>query len=212
MTDVRLRMVRPYIVRALLYKEYLRYRYNWGLLAVVAALLALSALVSVGSRSGTAQVLGATELKTCLIFYQPGTRTESWAWHLATRPPPAGVTVVPMGNRPPTDPPTLEAGEMAVELGAPSPGDETWTARYWYVGPPGADAQAVRDWFVRASNAFLDTRPRLVEETRDDAASRGGDPAERVPLVVTALAIFALYLLSFNLYITSTGEEREKRV
>jgi ABC-type Na+ efflux pump permease subunit len=30
--------------------------------------------------------------------------------------------------------------------------------------------------------------------------------------VVTALAIFALYLLSFNLYITSTGEEREKRV
>ena len=77
----------------------------------------------------------------------------------------------------------------------------------------GRIAQAVRDWFVRASNEFLDTKPRLVEETRAGRrATRGGDPAERVPLVVTALAIFALYLLSFNLYITSTGEEREKRV
>src|SRR4029079_9965947 len=34
----------------------------------------------------------------------------------------------------------------------------------------------------------------------------------RVPLVITALTIFALYLLSFNLYLTSSGEEREKRV
>ena len=87
-------MVRPHIVRALLYKEFLRYRYNWGLLAVVAALLALSALVSVAARSGTSQVLGATELKTCLIFYQPGTRGEEWARHLATQRPPDGVTVV----------------------------------------------------------------------------------------------------------------------
>src|SRR4051812_28397962 len=101
-------MVRPYIVRALLYKEYLRYRYNWGLLAVVAALLALSALVSVAARSGTSQVLGGTELKTCLLFYQPGTRGESWASHLAIRRPPAGVTVVLMGGRPPTDTPALE--------------------------------------------------------------------------------------------------------
>src|SRR5437868_5171728 len=100
-------MVRPHILRALLYKEYLRYRYNWGLLAVVAALLALSALVSVGSRSAAGQVLGAAELKTCLLFYQPGTRGEAWAWHLATRPPPAGVTVVPLGDRR-RDPPALE--------------------------------------------------------------------------------------------------------
>src|SRR5439155_7109944 len=32
------------------------------------------------------------------------------------------------------------------------------------------------------------------------------------PLIITGLTIFALYLLSFNLYITSSGEEREKRV
>jgi len=207
-------MVRPYVVRALLYKEFLRYRYNWGLLAVVAALLALSALVSVASRSATGQVLGGTELKTCLVFYEPGTRGEDWARYLSTQPPPDGCAVVPLGRRSPVNRPALEGGEMAIELVAPSPGTspETWTARYWHVGPPEADAQAVRDWFVRSSNDFLDTRPRLVEETRADAVSRGGDPAERVPLVVTALAIFALYLLSFNLYITSTGEEREKRV
>ena len=205
-------MVRPHIVRALLYKEYLRYRYNWGLLAVVAALLALSALVAVASRSGTSQVLGTSELKTCVIFYQPGTPGDDWARYLAGRQPPEGVTVVVRG-REPGRPPALEPGEMAVELVAPSlGGGSNWTARYWYVGPPGADAQAVRDWFVRSSNDFLNTKPRLVEETRDDARSRGGDPSERVPLVVTALAIFALYLLSFNLYITSTGEEREKRV
>jgi hypothetical protein len=205
-------MVRPYIVRALLYKEYLRYRYNWGLLAVVAALLALSALVSVASRSATGQVLGGAELKACLLFYEPGTRGEEWARYVATQTPPDGVAVVTLGPRR-RNPPALEPGEMAVELvSPPSGGGDTWTARYWYLGPPAADAQAVRDWFVRASNEFLNTRPRLVEETRADAVSRGGDPAERVPLVVTALAIFALYLLSFNLYITSTGEEREKRV
>lgn len=207
-------MVRPYIVRALLYKEYLRYRYNWGLLAVVAALLALSALVSVAARSGSGQMLGAAELKTCLVFYQPGTRGADWARHLTTQPPPDGVVVAPQARPGPVDRPALEAGEMAIELVAPSPGapDPTWTARYWYVGPPGPESQEVRDWFVRSSNDFLDTRPRLREETRADATSRGGDPAEKVPLVVTALAIFALYLLSFNLYITSTGEEREKRV
>jgi len=206
-------MVRPHIVRALLYKEYLRYRYNWGLLAVVAALLALSALVAVASRSRTSQVLGSTELKTCLVFYQPGTRGEGWARHLSATRPPDGVVVAVL-VRDPARPPALEAGEMAIELVGPSVGitDDKWTARYWYVGPPGADAQAVRDWFVRSSNEFLNTQPRLVEETRDDAQSRGGDPSERVPLVVTSLAIFALYLLSFNLYITSTGEEREKRV
>jgi hypothetical protein len=206
-------MVRPHIVRALLYKEFLRYRYNWGLLAVVAALLALSALVAVASRSGTSQALGSTELKTCLIFFQPGTRGEGWARHLAAQRPPDGVTVV-VFERDSARPPALEAGEMAIELVGPPPGstDDNWTARYWYVGPPGADAQAVRDWFVRSSNEFLNTKPRLVEETREDARTRGGDPSERVPLVVTALAIFALYLLSFNLYITSTGEEREKRV
>src|SRR5690349_22847880 len=99
MTDVRLRMVRPYIVRALLYKEYLRYRYNWGLLAVVAALLALSALVSVASRSSTGQVLGGTELKTCLVFYQEGTRGEDWARHLVAQPPPDGCAVVPLARR-----------------------------------------------------------------------------------------------------------------
>jgi ABC-2 family transporter protein len=215
LTDrIEAHMVRPHIVRALLYKEYLRYRYNWGLLAVVAALLALSALVAVASRSGTSQVLGSTELKSCRLFYQPGTRGEEWARHLAAQQPPDGVTVVALGRHPAAPPPALEAGEMAIEIAGPPPGmvHEIYSARYWYVGPPGADAQAVRDWFVRSSNEFLNTKPRLVEETRDDARSCGGDPSERVPLVVTALAIFALYLLSFNLYITSTGEEREKRV
>ena len=38
------------IVRALLYKEALRYRYNWGLFVVVGGLLMLTGLVSIGSR------------------------------------------------------------------------------------------------------------------------------------------------------------------
>src|SRR5262249_5422278 len=161
-------MVRPHIVRALLYKEYLRYRYNWGLLAVVAALLALSALVSVASRSATGQVLGGTELKACVIFYQQGTRGEEGARYLSAHRPPEGCVVVLQARSSPVHRPALEAGEMAIELAAPSLGatDQNWTARYWYVGPPGADAQAVREWFVRTSNEFLDTRPRLREETR----------------------------------------------
>ena len=68
---------------------------------------------------------------------------------------------------------------MAVELVAPSPGaPEDWTARYWYVGPPGPEAQAVRDWFVRSSNDFLDTKPRLAVAADPVAvAVRDGAPS-----------------------------------
>src|SRR5262245_1704258 len=114
-------MVRPHIIRALLYKEFLRYRYNSVLLAVVAALPAVPALVAVASRSASGQMLGSPELKACILFYEPGSRGEEWARHLAGQPPPDGVTIVPLGNRR-RDPPALEAGEMAIEMVAPPPG------------------------------------------------------------------------------------------
>ena len=46
-------MVRWSILRTLLYKEALRYRYNWGLLVMIAALLAMSALISISAISAT---------------------------------------------------------------------------------------------------------------------------------------------------------------
>lgn len=210
-------MVRVAILRTLLYKEYLRYRYNWGLLIVVAALLALSALVSIGSRARKLGALGADDLQSCEIRYHEGTREHAWCEFLRRQPPPEGCTVSFRGyKRAVIAPQALAPEAMAIELVGPAGGGsasgETWTARYWFPGPPQSGSVAVRDWFVRASNEFLDTRPRLREESLETANLSGINTAERVPLIVTALVIFALYLLSFNLYVTSTGEEREKRI
>jgi ABC-type Na+ efflux pump permease subunit len=113
---------------------------------------------------------------------------------------------------------------MAIELIPPADADAatttaTWTARYWYASEDVRGALAYRDWFSRESQNYFGSTPRLVEESRTDAriqetGSRmaGTLVEERVPLIVTALVIFALYLCSFNLYIASTAEEREKRM
>jgi hypothetical protein len=203
-------MMRLHILRTLLYKEYLRYSYNWGLLVVVGALLALAALVSISSRSSGVPGLTAPDVRTCFINYRVGTKDEEWVRQLQGKGP-LPCEIIYTGNPAPLTTPQLAAEEMAIELEAPAAG-ATWTARFWYVGAPPAGSVPVRNWFVRVTNDYLQTRPRLREETREAEFLQGSRPPERVPLIVTALAIFALYLLSFNLYVTSTGEEREKRV
>lgn len=210
-------MPRWHILRTLLYKEYLRYSYNWGLLVVVGALLALSALVSISSRLTRVPGLEPTGLRMCHVLYQYGARNEAWVNYLRKQRAPCAVTYT--GNSGNLPRPSLSPDAMAVELLAPREGDpngkeaDTWTVRYWHVGPElPPSSLLVRNWLVHATNDFLQVRPRMREETYEAEVLSGRSASERVPLIITALVIFALYLLSFNLYITSTGEEREKRV
>jgi hypothetical protein len=216
-------MFRWYIIRTLLFKEFLRYRYNWGLLIVVAALLALSGLVAVSSRFHGLPGQGGTAISECDLYYYRGQANADWLAYLQAHPPrfpqsrveyheitdlgPAAVAMVP-------------PGVMKVELLAPSKEAaegsaarlDDWKLRYWYGNEDSTGILPYRDWLTRETNAFLGTTPRLQEETKQGNVPAGTETLERLPIVVASLALFALYLLSFNLFITSTGEEREKRV
>lgn len=212
-------MLRWYIIRTLLYKEVLRYRYNWGLLVMVAALLALAGLISISARKEKLPGQEELAINKCDIYFRPNSRDAAWAEYLHEHPPSFKCTVRFLETEPSADSPRLNSETMAVELQAPSarpgtaaaPAEEVWKVRYWRVDKSEVPIAPYRDWLARETSHFLAARPRLEEETRETTLQSAG-PIARVPLIVTALVIFALYLMSFNLYITSTGEEREKRV
>src|SRR5438105_7539030 len=87
-------MIRRRIVRTLLYKEALRYRYNWGLLVMVVALLALAALVSISARLGKLPGQGGQIVHACYVVYDPDDeRSRQWAHHLSNAPLPEGLSV-----------------------------------------------------------------------------------------------------------------------
>src|SRR5437879_9286954 len=87
-------MIRRRIVRTLLYKEALRYRYNWGLLVMVVALLALAALVSVSARLGKLPGQGGQKLDACYLVYHSGDpQSVDWAKYLTAAPKPDELDV-----------------------------------------------------------------------------------------------------------------------
>jgi hypothetical protein len=218
-------MPRFYIVRPLIRKELLRYRYNWGLLVVVFALLALSALVAASSHFKGLPGVNDEEIKACKIFYTP--RAAEWAQRLNASRPDFACT---LSFHPITAPlaqsgPPLTPGEVAIELssepamaappalkGGPVAEARIPTIRYWNADELATGMARVREWARGVSDAHWHATPAIHEKSSRAAAELGSSVVERLPLVVASLAIFAMYLLSFNLFITSTGEEREKRV
>src|SRR5438105_15367357 len=87
-------MIRKRIVRTLLYKEALRYRYNWGLLWMVVALLALAALVSISARLGKLPGQGGQVIENCFVAYNSADeRSKQWADYLRQSPLPPGLSV-----------------------------------------------------------------------------------------------------------------------
>lgn len=212
--------LRWHILRTLLYKEVLRYRYNWGLLVVVAALLSLSAMVALSSR--LSQVLtgqAGSEISICKIYHSDRPISRRWAEHLRMNPP-ANVTLefleYPVGT--PVEP-RVKEGEMLIMLSTPpglhdfsTPPSQGWKVRYWCADEEAPGTYVIRYWFESATADFLGAAPRVVVENKQAVIQAGAEKTEVLSLIVTAFAIFALYLLSFNLFITSAGEEREKKV
>jgi hypothetical protein len=213
-------MFRWHIVRTLLFKEVLRYRYNWGLLVVVAALLGLSGLVALSSRfSKLFPGQAGSEIQTCRIIHGDRPLSKQWADYLRKHPP-AGFQVE-YEERPHGSPlqPLVRDGELLVTLGVPEDtGDSSvlpgqgWRIRYWCKDETAPGTMALRDWVEGATADFLGSSPRVAFETKEGVVPPGTEKVEIMSTIVTAFSIFALYLFSFHLFVTSTGEEREKKV
>lgn len=213
-------MFRWYIIRTLIVKEILRYRYNWGLLVVVFALLALSGLVALGSKFQSLPGQGAAAVNTCYVFSQKDDVSKQWVAHLREHPPqfPHNTVFLELDRPDLARVSFVRIGTMNAELvPPPAPANATanpegWTIRYWHGDTDSPGILPYREWLSRESQAYLHASPRLNEETNKGTVPIGTEALERLPIIVASLALFALYLLSFNLFITSTGEEREKRV
>jgi hypothetical protein len=205
-------MIRPRVIRTLLYKETLRYVHNWGALVVVVALIGLAALITLGGYARFLPGQARQEARSCRIRY--GRESAAWAAALQQHAPPAGATpeFSLRDGRP--GPPRVDRQWIAIDLFAPGEQVEgqkrvtTWTVRYWHPEDAPESVLPYHTWLVHQTDRFLGKQPELVEELRE---VRSGLP-EVLPLAVTGLVVFAIYLPAFNLFLTSTAEERESRV
>lgn len=207
------------IVRTLLAKEVLRFRYNWGLLLMVGAVLALSALVSLGDRMGEIPGQSGRIIKIAIIAYDQTNPVETrWAEALLNQRPQWFTEK----NRIPFFKYHDSAWRFQRGLVYPDdylminlfanrePSNAPWKVTYDYQAPSRHEAMYYRLWVnqvtenVRGRKLVQEVLPRFNAE--EQSATE-----DRLPKIVTALVIFAFYLLSFNLYITSTAEEREKK-
>src|SRR5438876_12049988 len=75
--------MRTHILTTLLWKEALRFRYNWGLLVMIGGVLALSVLLSISARLG--QLPGQDErlIQSCILLISRDSPTaHNWLSHL----------------------------------------------------------------------------------------------------------------------------------
>lgn len=211
-------MIRWRIIRTLLYKELLRYRYNWGMLMMIVALLSLAGLVSVAAGLNKLPGQFGASLEQCHVFYPADGWGQKWGRHLAQYPPATDSQVefkeLPRGMRRPKVP----LAHLVIMLEPPPGTDEgtrptgPWKVHYRLPETALVETLPFKDWISRETHRFLGVQPLLKEEMLQLAGDGTEAIADKVPFVITALVAFGLYLLSFNFFITSTGEEREKRV
>jgi hypothetical protein len=214
-----MRFPRWSIVATLLDKEWQRYRHNWGLLAVVIALVMLGALVSLSDRLNLAG-RNAGRVDRLLVWHEKGS---AWADHLrrSVSSDLGEVEFQPYGEGlPDLNLNDVPRGTMAVLL---TEGDEATPedgrirrVEYQLRDTEQVGVQPFRDWVSQATRGYFRTRPSVEDSTRyyndqGGLVTRSGRP-NTIPLVITALVIFGLYLCSFNIFITSAGEEREKKI
>jgi hypothetical protein len=237
-------MVRWRILRTLLWKEALRFRYNLGLLVVIGSLLALSALVSLSSQMVFGQQL---EMRMYYIVYDAQEpRAVAFAQVLkerlaqlgrsnAYRLEPDRVQILSKAEFQAMGQPDwlIWDGEnvpRSTWKGQKFPGDSATAAleinqgprgyllRYFY--PNNAEGEILlfhrwcedqaRGHFQNDAGASGLFYP-LTKVTKVGNVGVAVEGGSRLSKIVTALVIFAFYLLSFNIFITTTAEEREKK-
>lgn len=223
------------IIATLVGKEYLRYRHNVGLLVIVIALLALAALVSLSDRYRIA-ARSAGIVTRAVIWHPPGS---AWANDLMSQSRTAdGRHRLPEGaferHRQPVGVPdfgtlefraigsgwpdydekTLPEGTLAVLLSEPDSPGSPRRAVFHYREAEQAGLAPFWDWIALESARHLEGAPTFLAYPAMINRDRPTSALARTPvsLLITALTIFAVYLCSFNIYITSTGEERERKI
>jgi ABC-type Na+ efflux pump permease subunit len=90
-------------------------------------------------------------------------------------------------------------------------GSQGYRAQYEYPLQSQQEALLYRSW-INSTTQKLRGQPVVEEFLPTFSATQLSESEDRTAKIITALVIFAFYLLSFNLYITSTAEEREKKV
>jgi hypothetical protein len=218
-------MLRWRIIRTLLYKEVLRYRYNWGLLVMAGALLALAALVSVSARMGRLPGQEGPALRWCRIYYssEQHPKMRELITHLTQDTKAPGVLLPEdLGSvrdflehdvAVETDTIILVIVPPKQSISSLIGGSQIWQGHFFFNGTePPPNIIPYREWFFRETQRFLNSQPRVEEKLHGRKPPSGIEVKDRIPLIETALILFALYLMAFNIYLTSTGEEREKRI
>src|SRR6516225_8519516 len=136
-------MLRWPIIRTLLYKEMLRYRYNWGLLVMMVALLALAALVTISEKMGRLPGQQGSASRWCWLIYDSSANAKSseLVYHLVNNTKPPGlVRIEDFAHRfrfpPRPEELSLERNTFALVVVPPSPasasngnGGQVWQAR-----------------------------------------------------------------------------------
>ncbi|HEX8203446.1 MAG TPA: ABC transporter permease [Isosphaeraceae bacterium] len=205
-------MIRPRVIRTLLYKETLRYVHNWGALVVVVALIGLAALITLGGYTRFLPGQAGPEARRCRIWYSHA--SDAWVQALRRDPPPAGPEPVFALRDGRSGPPRVDGRWVAIDLFAPGEQPRgrapvaTWTAHFWHPEDAREAVLPYHTWLVDRTYRFLGKPPDLAEELRPVRSDR----PDVLPLAVTGLVAFAIYLPAFNLFLTSTAEERERRV
>lgn len=207
------------ILRTLLWKEVLRFRYNWGLLVMVGAVLAMSALVSLGERMGEIPGQSSRIIKVAILDYDKNNpHARNWAEALRRQPPEWFTDKNRIQFFSKDDPawrqqPGVVDPDDFLKISlrsATSDPSYPWMIAYEYRPHAQSEAMNYRFWVNKVTQQVrgnVTIREVLPTFSSEDAANA----EDRTPKIVTALVIFAFYLLSFNLYITSTAEEREKK-
>ena len=206
--------IRWRLVRTLILKECWRYQCNWGLLIVVAALLLLSLLIAVAGRMQALPGLAGRSVSDCIVLHPSDC---PWADYLKKHPPTGDVRLTFQVLKRRATRPKLPVQAMAIQLVPPAAGatplshpDADWRADYYYLENFSVGVLPVRDWFADATRDFLQPKPAFFETTAITVTDI--DRTEQMAIIIQALVAFAMYLIAFNLYVTSTGEEREKKV
>lgn len=202
-------MPRWRIVRTLLYKEALRFRYNWGLLILIGAVIGMSSMVTISANMTKGIMANPVQVVRQAVVYHD--RNSSWADYLRAHLPGSDLQVefkeIITANR---QYPPLRDQTISVMLVPPRGKQGNYLISMRYEPKTAASSIPIRAWAVKETRAFARSTPAIDED--DTVSVEAADRVEVVSVVITALVMFALYLISFNLYINSTGEEREKKV
>jgi len=206
-------MIRWSVVRTLLHKEFLRYRYNPGPLVVVLALVILAGLMAFGQQWRILAGQSGPAISKVVLFCPP---ESAWAEALTKRRL-RGILVERKAPLKEGETPVLSGPTLGIEL-LPGPVDAVsgrpaaqskWKVRYWYLSAGQADLTRIRDWFERGSQDYLANSPRLESESRLAPGELGSN--DQLPMLIAGFVLFAIYLHAFQLFLTTTAEEREKR-